>query len=35
MFNGTEAEERRYLEVIVAKLHQALKEMDDKVSSTY
>ncbi|KEQ22789.1 HelD family protein [Paenibacillus tyrfis] len=35
MFNGTEAEERRYLEVIVAKLHQALKEMDDKISSTY
>ncbi len=35
MFNGTEAEERRYLEVIMAKLHQALKEMDDKISSTY
>lgn len=35
MFNSTEAEERRYLEVILAKLHQALKEMDDKVSSTY
>ncbi|GLI08830.1 hypothetical protein YDYSG_48620 [Paenibacillus tyrfis] len=35
MFNRTEAEERRYLEAIVGKLHQALKEMDDKVSSTY
>ncbi|MFM1654648.1 HelD family protein [Brevibacillus sp. B_LB10_24] len=35
MINSTEAEERKYLELIVSKLHQALKEMDDKVASTY
>ncbi|MFW5435812.1 HelD family protein [Paenibacillus apiarius] len=35
MFNGTEAEERQYLKVINTKLHQALAEMDDKISASY
>lgn len=35
MLNGTEAEERRYLEIILKKLRQALEKIDEKISTSY